>query len=48
MRNIRIPQVFTLILEYQQVTEKIKQKRQLIFINCRFQSKALTNYRTNL
>ena len=38
MRNIRIPQVFTLILEYQQITKKIKQKRQAIFTACRFMS----------
>ena len=43
MRNIRIPQVFTLIRfyvdpEYQQITKKIKQKRQAIFTACRLMS----------
>ena len=43
MRNIRIPQVFTLIhlrysVEYQQITKKIKQKRQVIFTACRLMS----------
>ena len=57
MRNIRIPQVFTLthyyvdpftLIQYQQITKKIKQKRQAIFTACRLMSEALTNYRTNL
>lgn len=33
-------------VDYQRVTVVIKQKRQLIFINCRFLSTILTNYRT--
>lgn len=49
------PQIITLIrfyvdpysVEYQQLTKKIKQKRQAIFTACRLLSKALTNYRTD-